>query len=277
MKTNHALIYFLLFFNVASVYCMAQDTTASAPPAKHNAVHAETPDELLSQFALGSALGSDAYSVPKAAVKTYKFTALIGKGEWDFNLFNSVPVISINSADSEQYLRNDLVRQLGGIINVSMGRTGYFANGKNPEMEEIKGARFEFRIGGKLLDVVGGVSQERQLLPVGQSTIDFRYMIPLFKYEKNKEKVERTKDMAQGNLMFRFIGGAMGVMNSEIFDDYYSDRKGIPPNPVFFAGTFDVNFYITSQLFINFGYSFASEETIKPVPFFAISYGRTSQ
>jgi hypothetical protein len=276
MKTSRALIYFLLFFNLLSFFSLAQDTSAPPPPTTRPAAHAENPDELLSQFSLGSALGSDAYSVPKAAIKTYKFTALIGKGEWEFNLFDSAPAISINSSDSEQYLRNDLIRQLGGIVNVSLGRTGYFGNGTNPDLQEIKGARFEFRLGGKVLDVLAGQSQNRQLVPVLQSTLDFRYMIPLFQYDKNADKAALTKDQAKGNLSFRFIGAVMSVVNSQVFDDYYSNRKGIPPNPTFFAGTFDMNFYITNQLFINLGYAFASEETIKPVPFFAISYGKST-
>ena len=279
MKTTSVLIYLFLLCILTSFTARAQNepvpsSVGSSEPRK--AAKGESSNELLSQFSLGSAVGTDAYSVPKAAIKTYKFTALIGKGEWDFNLYNSVPALSINSADSEQYLRNDLVKQLGGVINVSLGRTGYFANGKNPDMEDIKGARFEFRLGAKALDVVVGESKDRQLIPVLQSTLDFRYMIPLFQYEKNADKSTRTADQAKGNLSFRAIGALMSVMNSEVFDDYYSNRKGIPPNPTFFAGNFEINFYITNQLFINLGYALASEETIEPLPYFGISYGKST-
>lgn len=277
MKARHASVYLFFLFNLLNFSGSAQDESSPPLPATRTATRGENSDQLLSQFSLGSALGDEAYSVPKAAVKTYKFTALIGKGEWEFNLFNSVPAISINSSDSEQYVRNDLIRHLGGIVNVSMGRTGYFANGKNPAMEEIKGGRFEFRLGAKALDVLSGVSQDRKLIPVLQSSLDFRYMIPLFKYDKDVDKSTLTADNMVGNLSFRFVGALVSVVNSKVFEDYYSDRKGIPPNPTFFAGTFDINFYITNQLFVNLGYAFASEETIKPIPFFSISYGKTSQ
>ena len=276
MKTKLTLVNFTLLFCLATSFADAQDQDATSAQAAHKAARAETSDQLLSQFSVRSALGGDNYSVPKAAIKTYKFTALIGKAKWEFNLFNSVPAMSVNEADSEQYVRHDLLKHIGGLINISMGRTGYFGNGNNHDMEEISGARFEFRLGAKALDVLPAPEQEREFIPVLQSTIDFRYMIPLFNYDKNADNSTLTSDKMVGNLSFRFIGAYMYVMNTTVYNLYYSDRKGIPPSPSIFAGQFDANFYITNQIFINAGYAFATEKNIKPLPFFSISYGRSS-
>jgi hypothetical protein len=270
MQTKYALIYLFYLVNIVSFVSNAQDSLSSQPSDEQK----KTPDELLSRVSFGSALGSDAYSVPKVALKTYKFSAGIGKGEWDFFLFNSVPAISINSADSEQYLRHDLVKQLGGVINVALGKTGYFGNGDIEDLQEVKGARYEVRAGGKVLDVISGANQERKTIPVLQSTFDIRYMIPLFKPKKRGEQVTRTLGQTVGNLSFDFMGAILYVPNSDVFDQYYSSRQGIPPDPTLFAGTFDIFFYVTNQLYINLGYSFTNQEEIKPVPSFSISYGK---
>jgi len=264
-----AILSVFLLSGLASP-AMAQDMGTAQDQAEE-----KNPDKLLSQFSFGSAVTDDAYSVPKVAIKTYRFSAGIGKGEWEFNLFNSVPAISINSADSEAYFRNDLVRQLGGIVNVSLGKVGYIGAGKNPGLEDVKGGRFEFKVGGKAVDVLSGESGNRKLVPVFQSSLDLQYMIPLFRPREKGETANRNRDDVVGNLSFRVIGAFLAVASTDVFDDYYSTRTGIPPDPKIMVATFDVSFFVTNELYINGGYSVTNQKEIKSVPFLSISYGKS--
>jgi len=243
IRLNIYLIFISLVLT-SSFNCLAQDDNTSPEDT-----HPKSPSEVLSQFSLGSALGGESASVPKVGLKTYKFTALIGKAEWDFYLYNSVPVLSISAADSEKYFRNDLVSQLGGLLNVSLGRTGYFGNKDNPNMQDIKGVRYEFKAGGKAVDVLESESGYKSIVPVLQSTLDISYLIPLFKSAPRGETISWNRD------------------------DMIS-RRGNRPDPVLFSGTFDLFFYITDQVYIKAGYTFTNQETIKAVPFLAISYGK---
>lgn len=253
----------------SSFNCMAQDD--STPPED---THPKSPSEVLSQFSLGSALGGESASVPKVGLKTYKFTALIGKAEWDFYLYNSVPVLSISAADSEKYFRNDLVSQLGGLLNVSLGRTGYFGNKDNPDMQDIKGVRYEFKAGGKAVDVLESESGNKSIVPVLQSTLDISYLIPLFKSAPKGETISWNRDDMIGNLSLRFIGAIQYVADTKVYDDYYTSRRGNRPDPLLFSGTFDLFFYITDQVYIKAGYTFTNQTTIDAVPFLAITYGK---
>ena len=265
------IMYLLPFSIIMASAAQAQDEDTNA---MRDTASIQTPAELLSKFSFGSALGNEAYSVPKVAIKTYKFAALIGKGTWDLNLTNSVPAFSVNSNNGEQYMRNDLIRQLGGAVNFSLGRSGYFANGKNASLKDIKGARFEFRAGGKVLDAIDELTQKRNFVPVFQSTLDIGFMIPLFNPQQAKTKAKRTAEDMVGNLSIRFIGAGMYIASTEVYNGYYTSRKGIAPDPSIMAGTFDVFFYITNKLYVNFGYSFSNQQEIKPIPYLSISYGK---
>lgn len=231
-----------------------------------------------SQFSLGAGVGGGS-STPKITLNSYRFSALIGKGYWDFYLFNSVPTLATIDADSERYVRNDLVKQLGGLLNLSVSKVGYFAYGGDPSVKEIKGAQVDFRIGGKAIDVANRRKGNSFLIPIAQSTLDFRYLIPLINNKDRKKKGETTTNLREnmiGNLSFRFLGSIMQVLNQSVYGQYYTSRRGVPASPTIFTGTIEMFFYITDQIYINAGYSFTNQPLIAPIPFFSVSYGRKS-
>jgi len=249
-----------------------------------DSAYTEKPSEVLNQFAVGS--GTDGGFTPKATIKTYKLSALIGSGYWDFYLFNSLPAIPPTEGDSatthesrRAYVRNDLLRQAGGLLNVSVSKVGYFANGHDDEVKEIKGAQVDFRLGVKAVDVFNRRKDESFLIPIFQSTIDLRYLIPLITPDKNIKKGDKInlKERMVGSLSFRFEGAFLQVMsNTEVYDQTFISKKGLPPSSTVFAGTFETFFYISDQIYINVGYSFTDQDQkqIPNTPFFSISYGK---
>lgn len=227
-----------------------------------------------SQFSLGTGLGS-ASGTPKVTLNSYRFSALIGNGFWDFYLFNSVPTIGTAEGDSEQYLRGDLVRQLGGLLNLSMSKVGYFGYGGDPEVREVKGAQIDFRMGMKAIDVANRRKGNSFLIPILQTSLDLRYLIPLILHDQNYRSGQKInlKDKMVGNLSFRFLGTLMQVLDQSIYGTYYTSRKGVPSSPTIFTGTTEMYFYISDQIYINAGYTFTNQKLIAPVPFLSISYG----
>jgi hypothetical protein len=271
MKKYNIILLLLIFISNNSI---AQETNVQDNTQPKVSAPVKSPTELLDQFSMGTAVGQNANSVPKVGIKTYKFSALLGKSEWDFNLFNSVPTFSVNNKEGKDYMRNDLVRQMGGVVNVSLGKNGFFANGADSSLKDIKGARYEFRLGGKLLDALNEETSSREFVPVLQSSFDLSFMIPLFDNKSRTKKVARKRDESIGNLSFRFIGAAMYVSTTEAFNNYYSTRKGVLPVPLVMAGTIDVFFYISNKVYINFGYTISNQETIQPIPYLSLSYGK---
>lgn len=244
------------------------DTTGAAEPQGNHA-------QVLGQFSMGAPVGGGGYSVPKISINTFSFTALIGKFEMDFYLFNSIPTISINAEFAEQYFRNDFLKVQGGIVNICFGKTLYFANGKDILRRESKGGRFEFRTGAKAVDALYSVTGKREIAPVIQSTCDLSFKIPLFDKGKKGSSASNDQQPQVGNLSFRCIGGMLNVINSDAYNEFYSTRKGIHPHSTVFTTTFDMSFYVTNQIFINGGYSVTNEAAIMSFPFLNISYGKT--
>lgn len=269
-------IYLALIMGLLSFAAHAQTTKDTIVPTSSND---KEPPAAFSQFSLGAGVGSGS-STPKVTLNSYRFSALIGKGYWDFYLFNSVPTVATTDADSERYVRNDLVKQLGGLLNLSVSKVGYFAYGGDPSVRDIKGAQIDFRIGGKAIDTPNRRKGTTFLIPIIQSTVDLRYLIPLINNKDRKKKGENTsanlKENMVGNLSFRFLGSFMQVLNQEVYDTYYTSRRGVPASPSIFTGTVEMFFYITDQIYINAGYSFTSQPLIKPIPFLSVSYGRKS-
>lgn len=267
-------IYFAFIMVFVSLVVNAQTTDTIIPTSSND----KQAPAAFSQFSLGAGVGSGT-STPKITLNSYRFSALIGKGYWDFYLFNSVPTLATVEADSERYVRNDLVKQLGGLLNLSVSKVGYFAYGGDPSVKEIKGAQIDFRVGGKAIDVANRRKGNSFLIPIVQSTLDLRYLIPLINNKDRKKKGETTSNLREnmiGNLSFRFLGSIMQVLNQEVYGQYYTNRRGVPASPTIFTGTIEMFFYITDQIYINAGYSFTNQDLIKPIPFFSVSYGRKS-
>ena len=214
-------------------------------------------------------------SSPNITLKTYKLSALIGKGTWDLYLYNSVPAYSIDRSDSITNLGGDILNQLGGLFNVSLSKTGYFANGGNKAIKDIKGGQVDFRLGGKVLDSQNRFSSDGYdfMVPVLQSTIDVRYLIPLVNPADRKKKLNSDlKKSLLGNLSFRVYGGVMQVMKSEAYDRYFEDERGNAPSHTLFTGNVEFNIFLTDQFFISAGYSVSNEKQMPNRSFFSISY-----
>jgi hypothetical protein len=266
-------IYLALIIGLFSFAAHSQTKDTIIPTASND----KEPPAAFSQFSLGAGVGSGS-STPKVTLNSYRFSALIAKGYWDFYLFNSVPTLATPEVDSERYVRGDLVRQLGGLLNMSVSKVGYFAYGGDPSVRDVKGAQVDFRLGGKAIDVANRRKGNTFLIPILQSTLDLRYLIPLIDNKDRKKKGETVnlKEKMIGNLSFRFLGSVMQVLNQEVYGQYYTSRRGVPASPTIFTGTLEMYFYITDQIYINAGYSFTNQPLIKPIPFFSVSYGRKS-
>ena len=270
MKRNTTLIALLLLCSTSFGQSQIQHSEDTAATDKAS--------EAFSQFALGT--GFDGGITPKATVKTFKYSALIGKGYWDFYFFNSLPTVAPPSGDSVEnqdarrtYVRNDLVRQVGGLVNVSLSKVGYFAYGGDEAAREIRGAQMDFRIGAKAVDVFNRRKEESLLIPILQSTFELRYLIPLIPPEKQKKESVPLSDRKVGGLHFRLLGAFMQVLNTDIYEKTFITKRGIPASPTVFAGTFETFFFISNKVYINVGYTFTNQEQIPNTPFFSISYG----
>ena len=227
--------------------------------------------QVLDQASVGFAGSS-----PNITLKTYKLSALIGKGTWDLYLYNSVPAYSIDRSDSITNLGGDILNQLGGLMNVSLSKTGYFANGENKTYKDIKGGQIDFRMGGKLLDSQNrlGADKYEFMVPVLQSTIDVRYLIPLVNpLERKKNLNTDLRKGLMGNLSFRVYGGVMQVLNKKVYNRMFEDERGnAPKRATLFTGNVEFNLFLTDQFFISAGYSMSNEQRVPNRSFFSISY-----
>jgi hypothetical protein len=266
MKKILLFVAFALIINMCNAQNSESDTSASGSGKKAAAA--------FSQFSFGGGVGGAA-ATPKITLNSYRFSALIGKGAWDFYLFNSVPSIQSIEADSEQYVRGDLLRQAGGLLNLSVSKVGYFGYGKDPDVKEVKGAQLDFRMGGKAIDVPNRRKGSSFLVPILVSSVDLRYLIPLVVKAPGKNKGEKfsLKDNMVGNLSFRFLGSIMQVMDPTIYNTYYRTYKQVPASPTILVGTFEMYFYISDQIYINAGYTISNQPLIPAMPFFSLSYG----
>ena len=227
---------------------------------------------VLDQASLGYAGTS-----PNVTLKTYKLSALIGKSNWDLYVYNSVSAFTVAAQDSATALGHDILNQLGGLLNVSLSKMGYFANGRDKSIRDVKGGQIDFRLGGKMLDAYnrnafeGGIV--KSMVPLLQSTVDVRYLIPLVNPMERGKQNFNVKQSMLGNLSFRVYGSFMQVLNGEIFDRYYTTKRGLPPKHSFFTGNVEVNLFITDQFYISAGYSMSNQQEALPNrSFFSISY-----
>ena len=224
------------------------------------------------QTILDQASASFTGTSPYLTLKTYKLKGLIGKGTVDLYLFNSVPAFSIKRADSLNVLAEDVLNQLGGLLNFSLSKVGYFGNGGDQLNKDIKGGQVDFRLGGKALDSHNRDFDSKFIVPVFQSTFDLRYLIPLVAPETKKQSSDNLKKAISGNLSFRVYGGFMQIFNTALYDQYYTDVRGIPPTHSLFTGGAEINLFISNQFYISGGYTISNQTTIPNRTFFSISY-----
>ena len=232
-----------------------------------------TSSNVLDQASLGYAGTS-----PNLTLKTYKLSALIGKSQWDLYMYNSVSAYTIAAEDSSVALGNDILNQLGGLFNISLSKMGYFANGTDPGLRDIKGGQLDFRIGGKVLDAYNrnlndGASLS-SMVPLLQSTLDVRFLVPLVNPgdRKNTPNFD-LRDKMLGNLSIRVYGTAMQVLRQDVFNRYYTDVFGNAPSTTVLTGNIEMNLFITNQFYISAGYSLSNQKgQLANRSFFSISY-----
>jgi len=183
-----------------------------------------------------------------------------------------VPAFSIKRTDSLNALAEDVLNQLGGLLNFSLSKVGYFGNGNDRINRDIKGGQVDFRIGGKALDSHNRDFDSKFIVPVFQSTFDVRYLIPLVAPQSKQHDSKNLKKFISGNLSFRVYGGFMQIFNTAIYDRYYTDFRGNPPSHSLFTGGAEINLFISNQFYISGGYAVSNQTTLPNRTFFSISY-----
>jgi hypothetical protein len=259
MKTKYLIYLFFLLVTLA---------------AKAQVVEKEIADTTRSASTiLDQASASFTGTSPQVTLKTYKLKALIGRGYWDLYLFNTLPTFTIAKEDSIQALSDDLLNQLGGLLNVSLSRVGHFGYGGNELNRDIKGGVMDIRTGVKMLDSRTREKNSKDfVVPVFQSTFDLRYLIPLVKPENSKNDQADLHNFSIGNLSFRVYGTFMQILNTEVYDQFFTSERGVPPRHSLFTGSGEVNLFISNQIFISAGYTISNQETMPSRSFFSISY-----
>ena len=242
--------------------------------AKAQVVEKEIGDtEGAASTVLDQASASFTGTSPQVTLKTYKLKALIGRGFWDLYLFNTLPTLSIAKEDSLQALSDDLLNQLGGLLNVSLSRVAHFGYGGNEVNRDIKGGVMDVRTGVKMLDSRTREKDAKDfVVPVFQSTFDLRYLIPLVKPENSKSDQADIRNFSIGNLSFRVYGTFMQVLNTKVYDQYFTSERGVPPRHSLFTGSAEVNLFISNQIFLSAGYTLSNQETMLNRSFFSVSY-----
>lgn len=254
----------------------------------------ETPKNPADAFNLISAGYAGAGAAPKVNLKTYKFTALVGKSELDFYLFNSVPTIvpklrndatnpvpTEESNPSKRYLANDILQNAGGLLNISLGKVGYFGYGKDPKLKYSRGIQMDLRLGGKLLEAPFETKSE--FFPAVHSFFDLRYLIPLVDGKQMKKGLTKEQSMV-GNLSFRAVLGLQKFFTNEQHNDTYSrffttfQNNGsttlqILPKDMLITGNFEGFLYLSNKIYLSAGYYFSNDKLIDSYPYFSVSYG----
>jgi len=244
----------------------------------------ENSSEFLDLFTLGYNGAS-----PKINLKTYNFKAYIGKTDLDFYLFNSVPTLIpgiTDTSDQKRYVANDVLQQVGGLLNVALGKVAYFGYGDDPDLRYIKGAQMDVRVGGKLMETPFLREEvDSKFFPAFQASADLRYLIPLVEKTKGKDKVAvNLREQMVGNLSFRLQGSLIRFFpktdangaRTDVYSRYfiaYEDNRVVYPKTTLFAGNAEMFFYITNKIYISAGYFFSNDPLIDNYPFFSISYG----
>ena len=293
LNLKKSLACLILFLGLSAVV-VAQQPAVKAPEkaqTEEPATEEESKGEALNLVSAGYA-GNGA--APKINLKTYKFKALVGKQEFDFYLFNSVPSIvpklqeeksSSTTTEVEparRYLSNDILQQVGGLLNISLGKVAFFGYGGDEDMKYVKGAQMDIRIGGKVLEAP--FAKKTEFFPSLQSYFDIRYLIPLID-SKLKKNGNSYKESMVGNLSFRLVGGVQQFFTNRtgnyetrdaytrFFTTYPNATTELLPKATLFSGNFEAFFYLTNKVYISAGYFFSNDKQIDNYPFFSLSYG----
>ena len=301
LNLKKSLACLILFLGMGTVV-VAQQPTVKVPEkaqTEEPATEEESKGEALNLVSAGYA-GNGA--APKINLKTYKFKALVGKQEFDFYLFNSVPSVvpklqeedkpttgtAADKAEQEpakRYLSNDILQQVGGLLNISLGKVAFFGYGGDQDLKYVKGAQMDIRLGGKLLEAP--FAKKSEFFPALQSYFDLRYLIPLVD-PKLRKKGNSYKESMVGNLSFRLVGAVQQFLvngqRTDAYSRFFSTKQStgtcatcmtttLLPKSTLFSGNFEALFYLTNKVYISAGYFFSNDKLIDSYPFFSLSYG----
>lgn len=243
--------------------------------------YSQSPDttsrtETSQQHATSSILGNASLSTPtgpllppRIGLRTYKLSANIINSWWDLYLHNNLPTFLPNAKDSVAAFGNEILNQLGGVLNISLSKVGYFGNGGDKLNRDIKGALIDFRFGAKLIDPPTRNYSEF-LVPAFQTSLDFRYLIPLVESKNVNASDLRTNLL--GNLSLRFYSTYQKIFNSETYGEYFKSRKGNPAATDIISMNYELNLFITNVFYLSFGQSFSNVSTIPDRTVFSFSY-----
>ncbi len=221
----------------------------------------------------GAGINPDPLMPPRLNLKTYKLSAEIARTWWDFYVLNTVPTFNVNEDDSIKSFSNEVLNQTGGVLNVALSKVAYFANGKDDLNKDVRGAQLDFRAGTKLLDPPTRKYSEF-IVPTFQTSLDLRYLIPL-SASKVRNKEELKKKMI-GNLSFRVYGTWQKIFASKTYNRYFISRKGNEPPTNITTYGYEINLFITNELFLSFGQTFSNLLVMPTRTMISISYSNLS-
>ena len=259
MKNLLLLIFFCNVLVVAAQVVEAPETDSTG--------HLVSSSTVLGQA--GAGINPDPLMPPRLNLKTYTLSAEIAGTWWDFYVLNTVPTFNINEKDSVKSFSNEVLNQTGGIFNVALSKVAYFANGNDDLNKDIRGAQLDFRAGSKLMDPPTRRYSEF-VVPTFQTSLDLRYLIPLAT-SRVKSKEELRKRMI-GNLSFRVYGTWQKIFANKTYNTYFVSRKGNdPPNSIATYG-YEINLFITNELFLSFGQTFSNLVVMPTRTLISLSY-----
>lgn len=263
------ILFFSLILQPLFIFCQVVDS----PKLDENGQQ-EGSSSILGNASLSTPAAP--FMPPRIALRTYKLTANIAGGWWDFYFLNNVPTFTVKAQDTVSAFSNEILNQIGGVLNVSLSKIGFFANGHDDVNKDVKGGQIDFRAGAKLVDPPTR-SYDQFIVPTFQTSLDVRYLIPLSK-GKVQDKAELKKNMV-GNLSFRVYGTYQRIFNSDAYRDYFfiTPKGNILVEPNIFTYNYEINLFITNAIYISFGQSFSNIYQIKNRTIFSLSYSAPSK
>ncbi len=206
---------------------------------------------------------------PRIGLRTYKLSANVLNSWVDMYLHNSLPTFIPAAKDSVQQFGNELLNQVGGVLNVAVGKMGYFGNGRDSLNRDIKGGQIDLRAGMKLVDPQTR-SYSEFVVPTFQTSIETKFLIPLASGKVTDKAQLRASQL--GNLTFRIGGMYQKILNSRTYGEYFKSRKGNPASTDLMNITYEISLSITNAFFISFGQSFGNIATVPNRTMFSFSY-----
>ncbi len=259
---NYRAFIIATAFLSAKAIAQAPQPTPQDDPGPH-----QQASSILGNAAL--ATNADPFLPPRIGLRTYKLSANIGKGWFDFYLHNNLPTFLPNAKDSLVAFSNEILNHLGGVANVAFGKLMYFGNGGDVLNRNIRGGMIDIRAGAKFIDPPTRNYAEF-LVPTMQGSIDVHYLIPLSQGRISDKT--KMKEQSVGNLSFRAYGTYQHIFRSEVYQEYFKTRKGNPAPVDLVTLSYEVSLFLSNAFYISYGQSFGNIMTIPDRTAIAFNY-----